>query len=326
MDDEPPSKGLKSLNQNKLKDLRARGYEVRIVNGIRECKALWQQFSTFKTVFDTWEFRYAFWKGFNYSPFFIVISKGKKNLGLLPIWFEPDNDRFIWFGTWWQEETNVLVKEDVLVDDLLELAPIPLHLNAISEVTVKKSKNPEKFQKDDSKYILDLKLHPSLDAILYNLKKKKRYNLKRDRRLIEARNPVIVENRFEDLEHLMRLSKARLKEKGRHADWEDPRQEEAFRNVVELGKKHVSYDAKMLTVEIDGKIAGVDLVLLYDGVYAPVKCGYDVDNFPGIGNYFNLYEIEDALAGGYSKIDFLAVDNGWKDRWLEEVPLYKFDK
>ena len=325
-DDEPPHLGLEHLDKQILSKLSSDGFQVEVVSDIDRCQELWSQFSSFRTFFDTWEFRYAFWKGFDHAPFFMVISKNDENLGLLPLWFEPDNNRFIWFGSWWQEETNVLVKEDSLVDILLDLAPAPLHLGSISSATVAKSSHPERFKKDDSKYILDLTRYNSLEAVLANLKKKKRYNMKRDRRILEAQNPVVIHDRYEDLEHLMRLSKARLKEKGSLADWEDPRQAEAFRNVVELGKTHASYDVKMLTVEVDGKIAGVDLILVYNNVYAPIKCGYDVDNFPGIGNFLNLYEIEDALAGGYEKMDFLAVNNGWKDTWLEEVPLFVYEK
>ncbi|MBN1331331.1 GNAT family N-acetyltransferase [Candidatus Dojkabacteria bacterium] len=324
--DEPPSLGIEKLNQKTLTELKAKGYEVKIVSDIDSCKVLWKEFSSFKTIFDTWEFRYAFWKGFGRVPYFVAISKQDANVGLFPLWFEADNNRFIWFGSWWQEETKILVKDDTLVDLLLDLAPAPLHLGSISSETVKKSANPERFKKDDSKYILDLKKYNTLDSVLNNLKKKRRYNMKRDRRVIESRNPVVVRDRFEDLDHLIRLSKARLKEKGQLADWEDPRQIEAFRNVVELGKIHDSYDIRMLSVEIDGEIMGVDLILLYNKIYAPIKCGYDVDNCPGIGNFLNLYEIEDALAGGFEKMDFLAVNNGWKDKWLEEVPLYVFEK
>ena len=52
----------------------------------------------------------------------------------------------------------------------------------------------------------------------------------------------------------------------------------------------------MITVTTGSKIAGVDLVALFNNCYYTLKCGYDVKNFSGIGNFFNLFEIGDALS------------------------------
>ena len=45
-------------------------------------------------------------------------------------------------------------------------------------------------------------------------------------------------------------------------------------------------------------------------------------NFPGIGNYINLLEIDDACALGMKKIDFLQSALGWKNSWFQAQDLW----
>ena len=48
---------------------------VKVITDINQCLDLWEKFSLKKTLFDTWEFRYAFYKGYNYKPYFILLSQ-----------------------------------------------------------------------------------------------------------------------------------------------------------------------------------------------------------------------------------------------------------
>ncbi|MDP3104737.1 MAG: hypothetical protein Q8M95_09035, partial [Candidatus Methanoperedens sp.] len=41
-----------------------------IVTDINRCFELWQEFSPQKSLFDTWEFRLAFYNGYQHQPYF----------------------------------------------------------------------------------------------------------------------------------------------------------------------------------------------------------------------------------------------------------------
>lgn len=322
--------GLTPLLQNYYQQnghrLFIESLKVEFVNQIDQCRQLWEEFSPLQTLFDTWEFRFAFWLGYRCPLTFILLKTEKEHLGLLPLWYEKENQKYFWFGSTWQEENKFFVKEPILAPLLLAASPIPVHLNAIDLDTVAWAKEYLDFQLDDPKFILDLIKINSLDDFLANLKKKKRYNLKRDKRIIESQNPQIIYDHFSDLDTLVALSKKRFYEKGEDTDWDDLRRVETFRQVINLGKEKKSYSLRMITVKIGQKIAGVDLIALYNDCYSSLKCGYDVKNFPGIGNFVNLLEIEDALQLGMKKMDFLEIGYGWKEKWFQAVPLFKYEK
>jgi len=300
--------------------------QVEVFAQIDDCKRLWKEFSSNTTLFDTWDFRLAFWKGYNHTPCFLALKNGLDNFALLPLWYEEDNKRYTWFGSTWQEENKFLVKDPLFIPLLLAICPSPVILNAISTELPLWIKQVIRLKPDDPKYILKLDTIKSAEDYLATLKKKKRYNLKRDRKIIEAQNPKIVFDNFDDFDTLVNLSNKRFQEKGEDTGWEDPRRVETFRQVIKLGLANSSYKVRMVTVVIGNKTAAVDLVALFNGCYYPLKCGYDIKNFPGIGNYVNLLEIDDAVSLGMEKMDFLEIGYGWKDKWFEEVPLLQYEK
>lgn len=306
--------------------LLLKNLQIEVTSQINNCKKLWEEFSPNLTLFDTWDFRLAFLKGYNHTPYFLTLKSNLENIALLPLWYEEDNKRYTWFGSTWQEENKFLVKDPLMIPILLAICPSPVTLNAISTELPSWAEKVIKLMPDDPKYILSLDDISSADDYLATLKKKKRYNLKRDRRIIEAQNPKVLFNKFTDFDTLVDLSIKRFEEKGEDTDWEDPRRIETFRHVIKLGNTGESYQTRMLTVVIDSKVAAVDLIAIFNGCYYSLKCGYDVKNFPGIGNYVNLLEIEDAINLGMKKMDFLEIGYGWKDKWFEAIPLLQYEK
>lgn len=166
------------------------------------------------TLFDTWDFRLAFLKGYNHTPYFLTLKSNLENIALLPLWYEEDNKRYTWFGSTWQEENKFLVKDPLMIPILLAICPSPVTLNAISTELPSWAEKVIKLMPDDPKYILSLDDISSVDDYLATLKKKKRYNLKRDRRIIEAQNPEVLFNKFTDFDTLVDLSIKRFEEKG----------------------------------------------------------------------------------------------------------------
>jgi CelD/BcsL family acetyltransferase involved in cellulose biosynthesis len=305
-------------------------YKVEVVSDIKECEKLWRQFSPNLTLFDTWEFRNAFYEAYRYKPYFLVLKKNGENLALLPLWYEDKNfydknlKRYTWFGSDWQEEVRFFAKDINYIPLLISVAPTPLYLNAISKDSAEKLKDKIEFKEDEPKYVLNLKGFKNHEDYLMTLKKNTRRNLRKDRNKILRQNPEIVIDNFSDLDILIELAKKRFKEKGENADWEDPRRVETFKNVIKFSGK--SYKVRMIKVKINGRDAGVDLICIFNKTYFAVKCGYNISEFSGIGNFINLYEIDDAIKLGMEKIDFLQNNYQWKNKYFPPVPLYKFEK
>jgi len=297
---------------------------MKVVSDIDSCFRLWRKFSPKKTLFDTWEFRFAFYKAYRYKPYFLLLKNQSKELAFLPLWYEDEKKKYFWFGSDWQEEVRFFSMDPNYVPFLLLFAPSPLLLNAISQDSVRSLNGKIEFEEDESKYVLNLGGFRSHEDFLMTLKKKTRLDLRRNRRRIERQNPKIIINNFSDFEHLVRLSKERFELKNEKTDWEDPRKVEAFRQVIELAGK--SYEIRTISVLIGNRIAGVDLIALFNKCYYTLICGYNVTDFSGIGHFFNLFEIDDAIRLGMKKIDFLQDSYEWKNNFFDPVPLFKYEK
>jgi len=297
---------------------------IEVVRNIDTCKELWKEFEPAQTFFDTWEFRMAFYQAYQHNPYFMVLRNQKQVLALLPLWYEEDEKKYFWFGSSWQEEVRLFAKKPEYIIPLLHHAPEPLFLNAICQKSISHIKEKLEFQEDESKYVLHLKGFKSHEDYLMTLKKNTRRNLRKDRNRILKMNPQIVVDNFSNIEDLIKLSKKRFSERSKLADWEDPRRIETFRNVIKLAGP--SYKIRMITIKIGDKVAGVDLIALFKDTYLTIKCGYNVKEFSGIGNFMNLIEIDDAIKLGAKKIDFLQNNYHWKSGLFESVPLFKFEK
>lgn len=297
---------------------------IEIVFDISHCFNLWEEFSPKKSLFDTWEFRLAFYKGYGYKPYFLLLRNKNENLAFLPLWYDEDKRKYTWFGSDWQEEVRFFTKDLNLIPILLSAAPSPLYLNAIAKDSINPLIRRVKFENDEPKYILNLEGFKNHEDYLTVLKKNRRRNLRKDKRRIERQNPKIVIDNFSDFEHLVRLSKERFKQKGEKTDWEDPRRVETFRQVIKLSGK--SYQVRMISIKMGEKTAGVDLICLFNKTYFAIKCGYNIKEFSGIGNFINLFEIDDAISLGMEKIDFLQNNYEWKDKFFEAVPLLRYEK
>jgi len=293
------------------------------VSDLDRCHELWEKFSSNKHLFDTWEFRYAFYTIYQPKLHFILLKESGEEVALLPLWQDSQDGKYYWFGSAWQEENNIFAKDKKYVPTLLSLAPAPLMINAVPQKDMEAAGSNFKFEPDDSKYILNLEGLKTHEDFLMTLKKNDRHDLRKDRRRIERQNPQIIIDNFSDFQELVRLTKKRFEEKGEKSNLV-PERIKVFEEAIKLSGK--SYKARMITIKINGQTAAVDLICYYKGVYSAIKCGYDVKSFSGIGNFMNLYEIDDAISLGMQKVDFLQNNYKWKSRWFEAVPLFKYSK
>ena len=329
--DEPPSSSSKRKIILKTPEKKTGFFPVQpdfliteVVSNIDDCFALFKKFSPEKNLFETWEFRQAFYQAYRHQPYFLVLRNNHQDLALLPLWYDQDKKRYTWFGSDWQEEVSFFSTDPSFIPLLLSAAPSPLYLNAIDKASVTSLLDQIDFKDDAPKYILRLENFKNHEDFLMSLKKNRRHGMRKDWKRIQSQNPEITINNFNDIDQLISLAKKRFADKGQRADWEDPRRIATFKEIIRLKDK--SYRTRMITIKINGIVAGVDLICLYQDTYFAVKCGYNVSQFSGIGNFMNLFEINDALELGMKKIDFLQNNYEWKEGLFESLPLVRYEK
>ncbi|MCX6725901.1 MAG: GNAT family N-acetyltransferase [Candidatus Shapirobacteria bacterium] len=294
---------------------------------LERCHELWEIFSPKKSLFDLWDFRLAFWKGYHFDPYFITLSFQGKPISVLPLWFDTDDQQYSWFGGNWPEENKFFTTMESTVPLLLKLIPGKAKLQCISP-QAGITDQPKIFAVDEEKYVLPIENFKTMDDYWATLKKKKRYNLKRDFKRIEALNPQTVYNDFSHLENLFKLNISRFDgmvlDDGKSTFLPKEKQV-VFREIVKLAG---DYQVRMISTLIKNKIVAVDLVVLYNQAYYCLAGGCAVGDYSGLGSFANLQLIKDAISLGDMKaVDFLQGDLNWKSSWKSlPKPLYKFEK
>jgi hypothetical protein len=322
---ELPQKEIVSLAK-KIFNGSSKDLVFHVESDLNKCQSLWEEFSPHQSLFDSWNFRLAFWRGYKFSPYFITLSLQKKVLSVLPLWFDPEDQQYTWFGGNWPEDNSFFTKAPVTIPLLLKLIPGKVRLVCIlpSQATIIQE---NLLQADEEKYVLEIKDFRSLDDFWQRLKKKKRYNLKRDWKRIQELKPKIIYNEFSHLENLFALNIRRFDnmvlDDGKSTFLPEEKRT-TFREIVNLAK---DYKVRMISTLIEKKVVSVDLAAIYNGVYYCLAGGCDVEDYSGLGTFANLQLINDAISLGMKKIDFLQGDLNWKASWrLTPSPLLKFVK
>lgn len=318
--------------------------KIKVFSDIQDAEFLWKMFSKNLSAFDLWGVRFSFYQGYQFIPYFLTLIKQnyhkKEILGVLPLWYNTDriNDipdfppgKYVWFGSNWPEDNKFFVKSEEYIPLLLAAAPRPLELLCIEPyVQYQYLETFFGFSKEkEKKYFLDLRKIKTLDDFLSRLKKKKRYNLKRDRKHIKKLDPVTKIDNYHDLEEMFTLNIRRFKEKypddlSEQSAFADPRRKTVYRSLLNNAG---NYRVRLITTIINGKIEAVEFGLIYRKTYYAFNAGVDVSHFSGLGIYSNLLVIEDAINLGCTKIDFLEGDNNWKESWdLDFIYPYQFIK
>lgn len=301
---------------------------VKVHSQIDECYELWEKFTCKKSLFDLWDFRKAWYEGYEYRPFFYTIYERQKPLAVLPLWYNGYRKKYQWFGSDWMEDNNFFVKDEKFIDVLFQIAPSPLLLNAIEVKNNWGQKNIfPNLKTDDPKNLKDLTGILSIDELLSTFEKKDRYNLRSDYAQIEAMNPrvAITEGKdFEKMDMMIKMNIERFsKDPEDESDFVDKERRRTYRQMLDNAG---SYKAKFIEVYIQNHLAAIDFIVTYKDRYYTMKGSNDINRFSGIGNYMVYIEFEDALKEGFSTVDCLQMDNGWKHRYFDQKELFLLEK
>ncbi len=295
----------------------------KFITDLDECKRLWNVLLQPRNISDLWEFRLCFQRHFNCDPCFLVLEDAKGIAGMLPLSYLKEHETFVFFPgeVWkdktWLERTPIYLRNRKLLPELLFSCPEKTHLRYM-EI-------PEEFltpdlDVDETGYVL---YPPNLnfDITLYRKRfsNKKFKCIKKTIELLTGAESSFYVNRLEDFNLLIDLN---IQSFGSDSYLYDYRFKNSFIDV-----SHFLYSRgllRMVSLEIEGKTAAVDLGVLYQGTYT-VFLGGTSPEFPGIAKAMNMYHIEFACNERVSKVDFLCGDFHWKKLWhLDTEPLYKF--
>jgi hypothetical protein len=283
-------------------------------------------------LFDLWDFRYAWLRGYGYQHYFYTLYEGKKVLGTLPLWYNEEEKYYEWIGGYWMEGNSFFAEDNKIIDLLLSAVPIPIKLMSIEKEQILRTHHmaAEFKPEEDLKYTKNLRDVNSLTHLLSTYKKKSRYHLKADYRRITNHDPhaEFIERDASPLEELFTLNMTRFNNKNREESiYRDPKQCDAFRETVKTSiGGNASYSCKFLKTSIHGKAAAVDLLITHKDTYYQICGANDVSNYNGVGNYMVYLELEDAIKNGYGLIDCLQEDHSWKHRFFDSRQMYVFEK
>jgi len=296
---------------------------VEVVDDISECEKIWKYFSSNKSLFDNWDFRMQFFKGYSVKPYFLVIKRGSSILACLPLMYQENIKKFTWFGSDWMENNVFFAVNTSYIPLLLYFAPKPVTLQGLNKETINSVPEFITFKKDDPDYYLNLEELGNMDNFLKSLMKKRRYNLKRDYKKISSLNPIFVKGKKYEKEFFSLIAK-RMHSIGEKVYFEvDPGNKKAFENIFNYKGKEFLVD--FWTVFIGKEIAVSDIIAIHNNTIYPLLGANNVAKYSGVGNFINYYEIEKSFIEGFKKIDYLQYDYGWKNKYLKEEPRYLID-
>lgn len=297
-------------------------YKLKVVEDAEECACIWKKHWDATSIFDLWDIRNCFAESFKRNNTFIVLENDGDVHGVLPLsWMEESHFYSFfpgesWHGKTWLEQNKVFATDNNAFQILIDNIPGPAHMRYMSANSLYFN---DSLTFDESNYHLYLgEFGYTFDGYMQKFSSKSRKNLSKEVSRFYEIGATLRYNKLEDVDVLFEMNLAAY---GEDSYFKDPRFYESFQSLL----KWLS-DNKLLrivTVEIGGKVAAVDIASQYGSEYV-VLCGGTNPEFPGIAKLINFHHIEWACQNRMEKIDFLCGDFGWKERFhLTSKPLYE---
>jgi hypothetical protein len=300
---------------------------IRIEQDLARCKELWEIFSPKRTLWDIWGVAICFFDYSIHSPYFVVIVKDGKDVGLLPLWHDSSLDRHLIFGGEYMEDTGFWL--DVSFWSMLfKVLPENTVLYTVEEKSVQRvcSLFPDlqkRFSPEEFHYTLDLEKYDyQINTFLATFSRKHRKNFLYDITQFKKKGYVIeLSSGLCEFEAFIEFNLNRFKE---DSDFTDA-------SVVRSMKKFLLYlqEQEMLQTILISKnntICGVEFAAIFKETYYILNGGYAKD-IPNIGKVLIMEHLENAQRLKMNKIDLLCGEGGWKDLWnFNKVQYYTFRK
>lgn len=287
----------------------------KIIKDEVECRKLWETFSTKEVLWDLWDFRYCFHNDhFRFN--FILGLEGKKQVGVLPLVYDKENDTYAYFGDMFPEQNKFFLKDKKNIKYFLENSPEGTSIYYIDS----NEAEYHDFIKGEKRYFLDLKkFDNSFENYFNSFTKKHRKNLRYDLRKLKERRYELVENNVKDFERLVILNKLRF---GKDSDYDDKNFVLSMRKIVETAEKMDILD--IISIKIDNKTEAVGLGVFYNKCYYVLGSGRNVE-IKNLGKLLITEQIKSAIMHKCGEADFLSAESNWKELWnLDSEQMYEY--
>lgn len=291
-------------------------FSISIIENTGEAERIWRQFGPAANLYDDWDYRFLFYRYFNYPLRFYVGREDGEVVGLLPLQYNTDEKCLEFFSAAWSEDNHVFIRPG-------SEEHVPRFYEALKErAKLEDIVGDNRFLSLDfleNKYVIDLKGLGGVDDYLQRtFSAKTRSKFRKKMRDIEALDIVIRENHYEDLENLMELNRRTF---GLESSFCRVFRPQIYRDLLRS-----RFEIVMLSAEIGGRTEGVSLGIKYGSRFVSMKNGVNKQAFENLGTFMTLKRIEKAIALKCEIFDAGLEDLGWKELWhLEKVPEYKFE-
>ncbi|MCK5466132.1 GNAT family N-acetyltransferase [Candidatus Parcubacteria bacterium] len=292
--------------------------KIKRIDNIEEAKSVWMKLTPDKTICDNWNFRYCFYKYFNYPLHFYVGLDKEKIVGLLPLQYNEEKRYLEFFGGSFMSDNRIFIKPEYK-------KCIPQFYGSISQTAELRSIIGEDlFTKSLDvyryKYVADLSgLKSGDDYFAKKFKARSRKKLRNKLKLVEPLKPNIITNNYDDLDLMMNLNRKAFGEK---SSFSKPYRSEIFHDLLKL-----DFDFCLLSFVVNDKKEAISFSLKYKDTYVYINSGTNKKDMPDIGSYVIFKQIERAIEMRAKSLDARRGDSGWKEIWhLEKFPQYMFMK
>jgi hypothetical protein len=294
--------------------------EIRVINDFEAAKALWEKLSPRESIYDLWDFRYAFYQHEVCPLHFYTAYEGDEPVALLPLQYNADWGGYEFFAENFTESNRPFVKPgyEHLIPELFQAAPPNTKIYDILGVDDFTRALPL----EDYVYLLDASnLHSFADYLAaYFPNAHKRSNFKRLFTLLERDHQVkVIRDDFSDLELLFDLN---VKHFGEESYLRNDLERQPFRDLLKL-----PLDWRMVTIEVDGRKLASSLAVIYNNIYFYLIIGSDISEVKDVFKYLTKANLELALENKVKVFNCALGGCNWKDYWhLDKQPQHEFVK
>src|SRR3989338_6121132 len=218
--------------------------EFEVVSTQKECRELWEKFSSKGILWDLWDYRICFHDE-NFRFNFILGIEDNSNVGLLPLVYDRKECYYTYFGGEFPEQNKFFLNDKAILPQFLERCPKGTEILYIDS----EESSYYDFQPVEKRYFLNLKKHgSSFDRFIGSFTKKHRKNIRYDLKKLQERNYKILHNAMHAYETFVELSKKRF---GKESNYHDENFAISMGKLVSTAEKMKLLD--IISVEI-GKV------------------------------------------------------------------------
>lgn len=292
--------------------------QFNLVKNIDEANHIWNLLTPRLTIYDEWEFRYCFYKYFNYPLHFYVGYVKEEPIGLLPLQYNEKENYLEFFGGSVMNDNRVLIKPgyEKYIKKFYNQINQKAKLEYIDGTdTFTKSLPIISYQ-----YTLPLENLKNSDDYIENYyqgETRKKF-IKRIKETQKIPHKILI-NQFEDIELIFELNINKFKEE---SSFLKPHRQEIYRDLLRTPFKPV-----LLTYVFNEKKQGASFALIYKDRFVSFNSGINSEEIKNIDSFARLERIDYAIKAGLKFFDALSGNCGWKENWhFYKIPQYKFEK